>query len=344
MSSVLKIFGLAVICTILVFVTLVAIGVGSSPSSHVPAAESMPPVTLLDGVVREDHRFPCGPTTCAGWLYRPRDVEQPPIIVMGNGFSGTRDVGMPVFAETFARNGFAAFAFDYRYFGASGGSPRQLLNPWMQLDDWRAAVSFVRTLDEVNGEKLALWGTSMAGGLVVVIGAEDPGVSAIIAQVPAVDTDATAEGPQPTLGWVVRLLFTGWADIIQSIFSDTALMIPAFAPAGEFGMIPDGQSFNEVQTLMVPGSTYQNAIAARSFMTFDEYNPTVAWSNIKAPTLLLATQQDRLAPFEAVEAFANSNENVTMETFEGGHFDIYQKPLSDWGTKREVGFLEKVLR
>jgi pimeloyl-ACP methyl ester carboxylesterase len=322
---------------------IAAVALGCSPSAHAPAAEATPPVPLADGVVRTDLRFPCGPAICAGWLYLPAGVERPAVVVMGNGFSGTRDIGIPPFAEAFARAGLAAFAFDYRTFGASGGSPRQLVDPWMQLDDWRAALAFVRTLAEVDAGRLAVWGTSMGGGLVLVIGAEDSAVSAIVSQVPAVDADSEAEGPEFGLGWLARLLLTCWADLAWSVFSDDALLIPAFAAPGEFGMIVDDVSYRDFQKLLVPGSLYRNAIAARSIATIDEYDPAVAWERIRVPTLVIATREDRLAAFEAVERLAASNSHVVVETFEGGHFDVYVPPVSDWAGEREARFLVDAL-
>lgn len=314
-----------------------------APSVQAPPAESGPELVYENGTLRKDLRFPCTNATCAGWLYLPAPdpsaTRRPPVVVMGNGFSGTRDVGMPVFAETFAGSGIAAFAFDYRYFGASGGSPRQLIDPWAQLDDWRAALAYVRTLTEVDGERLAIWGTSMGGGLVLVIGAEDPDVRAIVAQVPAVDTNAEAEGPVIGLGWGVRLLFTAWGDLIRSAWSDEAVLIPAFAEEGGFGMIVDPRSHQDLQPMIPQRTTWRNAVAARSFTTFDEYNPAGSWNGIRVPTLVPATPEDRLAPFAAVEAFAAANANVTVETFAGDHFDIYQRPASDWAAPLEARFL-----
>jgi pimeloyl-ACP methyl ester carboxylesterase len=316
---------------------------GCGPPPQAPPADATPALQLAGGVIRHDLRFPCGSATCAGWLYLPPGVSDAPVVVMGNGFSGTRDVGMPPFAEGFARSGLAAFAFDYRCFGASGGSPRQLVDPWMQLDDWRAALDFVRTLDRVDAGRLAIWGTSMAGGLVLVIGAEDPGVSAIVAQVPAVDGSVEPAGPEVGVGWIVRLLLTGWADLLRSTFAGDALLIPAFAPPGEFGMIVDDVSYADLQKLPVSGSTYRNAIAARSFTTFDEYDPAVAWDGIRVPTLVVASRQDRLAAFEGVENFAAANARVKVETFEGGHFDVYLPPVSDWAVGVEAAFLAEKL-
>jgi alpha-beta hydrolase superfamily lysophospholipase len=330
-----------------VFATALFLGLGSAflgctPRTQAPAAEAASPVPLTGGVIRHDLRFPCGSTTCAGWLYEPPGVEDPPVVVMGNGFSGTRDVAIPPFAEAFARRGLAAFAFDYRCFGASGGSPRQLVDPWMQLDDWRAALAFVRGLDAVDGERLAIWGTSMGGGLVLVIGAEDAGVSAVVSQVPAVDSDAEAEGPEFGVALIARLLLTAWADLARSLVADDAILIPAFAEPGGFGMIVDDVSYRDLQKApdSSPESTYRNAIAARSITTFDNYNPADSWDALAAPTLVVATEADRLAAFEAVERLAAANPNVRVERFEGSHFDVYRPPVSEWAADTQASFLE----
>jgi hypothetical protein len=73
--------------------------------------------------------FDSGGIACAATLYRPFDTtEDVPCVVMGHGFSGTKDLGLAPYAEAFATNGMAVLAFDYRHFGASGGEPRQLVH------------------------------------------------------------------------------------------------------------------------------------------------------------------------------------------------------------------------
>src|ERR671925_204684 len=49
----------------------------------------------------------------------------------------------------------------------SEGEPRQLLNIRRQLDDWHAALAFARSLEEVDAERVGLWGSSFSGGHVV---------------------------------------------------------------------------------------------------------------------------------------------------------------------------------
>ncbi|MDL2424944.1 CocE/NonD family hydrolase, partial [Pseudomonas sp. BAgro211] len=83
--------------------------------------------------------------------------------------------------------GYACLVFDYRHFGDSEGMPRQLLDVKKQLQDWKAAVAFVRTQKEVNGRRVILWGTSFSGGHVLSTAAEDMQVAAVVSQCPFTD-------------------------------------------------------------------------------------------------------------------------------------------------------------
>jgi hypothetical protein len=40
-----------------------------------------------------------------------------------------------------------ALAFDYRHFGDSDGTPRQLLDIAHQLEDWQAAIAYARATE-----------------------------------------------------------------------------------------------------------------------------------------------------------------------------------------------------
>jgi hypothetical protein len=63
---------------------------------------------------------------------------------MAHGFSATRELRLDAYAERFAGAGIAALLFDYRYFGASGGEPRQLLDIRKQQQDYEAAPAYTR--------------------------------------------------------------------------------------------------------------------------------------------------------------------------------------------------------
>src|SRR5688572_6723951 len=113
---------------------------------------------------RLDVTFASHGDDCAAWLYLPADrAAAVPCVVMAHGFASTREEQLAAFGERFAQAGFAALIFDYRHFGDSGGEPRQLLDIGRQQDDYRAAVAYARTREEIDPARVALWGSSFSG-------------------------------------------------------------------------------------------------------------------------------------------------------------------------------------
>ncbi len=317
---------------------------GCSDGSQAPAAAISASISVSDGVERHDLRFACGETECAAWLFRPGGVAKPPVVVMGHGFAGTRDVALPCFAERFARAGLAALVIDYRHFGASGGSPRQLVDPWRQLEDWRAALAHARSRDDLDGARVAVWGTSLGAGHALLTAADDDNLRAVVVQAPLIDTSLEGEATFYGVGWVVRLLLHAWADLFGSWLGRDAVLVPVIAPAGGFGMIVDDAAFAAFEKLASPDSSYRNAVAARSILTFDEYDPAPRSAEITAPILLVASRGDRFAPFAAVEQLAVRAPNVTLDEIEGDHFDVYSSPVLERAAELEAAFLAEHLR
>ena len=97
---------------------------------------------------RRDVEFRSDGVTCRAWAYAPGEgVRRPaPCIVMAHGLGGTRDAALEPYAERFAEAGFHVLLFDYRYLGASDGEPRQHIDPWRQVGDYRDAITFASTL------------------------------------------------------------------------------------------------------------------------------------------------------------------------------------------------------
>lgn len=327
---------------ILALLAAAALALGCTPAAtESEAATPGAELRLADGVRRLDVRYPCGGSSCAAWLYLPPGDVRPPVVVMGHGFAGTRGVALPAFAERFARAGMAAFVFDYRGFGASGGGPRQLVDPWREEEDWKAAVAAARSLPEVDGARVALWGTSMGAGLALRTAASDGALRAVVAQAPLVDSGADGEESFPGVGWLVRLLATAWADIAIETAGGEPLRIPVLAPEGSFGMLVDDDAFAAFERLVAPGASYENAVVAHSVFRFDDWNPAPSAEAIAAPILLLAARGDRFVPYAAVEAFAARAPDARLEMLAGDHFDVYSPPVSDEAAARAIAFLSE---
>ncbi len=125
-------------------------------------------------------------------LYTPDSGSGPwPVVVMGGGWCYVKELIMPEYAEYFVAAGMAALIFDYRCLGASDGEPRQHLDPWKQIADYRSAIDAVSYLDQFKGildpERIGVWGISYAGGHALIVGALDPRVRCIVSQIPIID-------------------------------------------------------------------------------------------------------------------------------------------------------------
>lgn len=135
-----------------------------------------------------DVEFRSVDATVRGRLILPEGVKgKAPLLIMGGGWCYVKEIVMPHYAEGLVKAGCAVLMFDYRCLGASEGTPRQHIDPWKQIEDYRNAISYAATLPEIDAERIGVWGISYAGGHVLIVGAIDARVKCIVSNIPVVD-------------------------------------------------------------------------------------------------------------------------------------------------------------
>jgi uncharacterized protein len=120
-------------------------------------------------------------------LYLPAGPGPYPVIVMAGGWCYVKELRQPQYAEEFVEHGFAALIFDYRRMGASDGLPRQHIEPWDQIIDYKNAITYLETRDDIDPQRIGAWGISYSGGHVLILGAVDPRVKVVVSNVPVID-------------------------------------------------------------------------------------------------------------------------------------------------------------
>ncbi|PWW54953.1 alpha/beta hydrolase [Actinokineospora spheciospongiae] len=232
------------------------------------------------GAVRRDVWFESGGVRCAAWLYTPTAGEGPrPLVVMAHGLGAVREWRLDAFAERFAAQGWVVLVFDYRYLGASEGAPRQLLDIGDQLDDWRAALSYGRSLPGVDPERVAVWGTSFGGGHALRIASEDRAVAAVVAQCPFTD------GPASLLSRfrssplsVLWLIAAAVLDVVGSLFGAKPVLAPVVGVWWMPAFLVSPTAIAEASKLMPAGSRLSPrtaGVAARISAVGRGLSPTV---------------------------------------------------------------------
>jgi len=286
----------------------------------------------------------CG-TRCAAWLFLPEastSGKRPPIVVMAHGFGGQREMRLPAFAERFAARGLAALVFDYRCFGDSDGEPRNLIDPRRHLADWHAAIEHAIALPQVDGKRLALWGTSFSGGHVLAVGSKVPGISAIVSQVPFVGFDPrSVKMPLPQ---VARAVFAGLRDLARAARGASPYYVPIAGRPEEFAFLNTPDTMEAFQALVPPDSSWQNRAPARILFQMNRYRPVRNAGQIAAPVLLIAAEEDSLIPIRGVEAASQRIPNCEYVPLAGtGHFEPYTGEVFERVVEREAEFLSKHL-
>jgi alpha-beta hydrolase superfamily lysophospholipase len=107
-------------------------------------------------------------------------------VVLGHGF-GIRKESLIEQAEYLTAAGFVTLAIDHRTFGESGGEPRGTLFPLNLVEDYRNAISWLQHRDEVDPDRIGIWGISFGGGVVIMTAALDRRVKAVVAAAPIVN-------------------------------------------------------------------------------------------------------------------------------------------------------------
>jgi uncharacterized protein len=118
-----------------------------------------------------------------GDLYLPPDLragERRKAVIPLSGYQGLKGLQPARFARALVPLGYVCLAFDYRGFGHSEGHRGRLV-PQEQVEDARAAISFMETVPEVDPGAISLIGWALGGGVAIVTAADDPRVRCVVA-------------------------------------------------------------------------------------------------------------------------------------------------------------------
>ncbi len=276
---------------------------------------------------------------CAAWLYRPDRPGPYPIVVLAHGFAFTREARLDAYAAGFASAGFAALVFDYRHFGASDGQPRQLMDIKRQLDDWRAAIAYARSLDGIDGDRVALWGTSFSGGHVAALAAADPRIAAAISQVPYSGLGGRGRLPRPV--FLTRMIAAAVRDEVRGRLGRSPVFLPLVAEPGSgvFAPFVERGATVAIRELFPADCVWQNQFTPRVMLRLPRYRPFDAAGRIVCPWLVLVCDDDAVTPADQGAALASRAPRMELRRFPVGHFEVYRGEWFDRALAVQTEFL-----
>lgn len=270
---------------------------------------------------RHKVHFSSGGTECAAWYYPGSNGG---CVVMAGGAAVPKEPGTDRFAKRFNEAGFAVLAFDFRHLGESGGRPRQVIRIKEQLADWRAAIDFATAQPDTDPAKIALWGFSLSGGMLLQVAANDPRPAAVIAQSPLMDGPAAAVNASRHTTAVASLRLTGraLADALGGLLGRPPLLVPTAGEPGSLTILttPDAMDGDRALDPDRQYRDWQQTVAARFALRIAVYRPGRQAPRVRCPMLVVVCDQDRSAlPEPALKAAAQAP-RAEVVRLPGGHY------------------------
>jgi len=318
----------------------------SVPKQPLERAKQMPKeVGTKPSGPRKDVSFKVKGTSISAWLYLPEDLSAPvPCIIMGHGLGGTKDMGLEQYAVRYQEAGLAVLAFDYRHLGESEGEPRQLIWIPYQQQDYLAAIEYARGLEEIDPARIALWGTSLSGGHVIVAAARDNKIACVCAQVPWLDSYEAGREALKRVGikHVLRMVPHGQRDLVRSWFGLSPHKIPIAGKPGSIAVLADSEAWEGYGEL-VPDD-FINEVCARIVIRIDKYRPIKHIAKVRCPVLLQITDKDISHPLRSVEKIEKRlGKLAEVVHYPIGHFDIYVGSDFEKAVSDQLDFFKKHL-
>lgn len=246
-------------------------------------------MALTTGIHIRPVSIPCGFDSLRGELYLPRRTDTPPpVVLMAHDGDGERRASLPAHAWHFARRGLAVLVFEHAGMGDCAGSPRQWLDTDRHLAEYAAALDWLRHAPEVDARRIALWGSQLEGGHVLVTAARRAAqVRAVVAQHPHL------EGAFRNWSYPRRLRSGAlWGVAFDLLASAPVQPQPCIPVAPRRGAREDLPSHcgGRCRDCVPEGLTPINCVPARILVSSDSYRPLRDVRRIACPVLMVADE------------------------------------------------------
>jgi uncharacterized protein len=273
---------------------------------------------MSPALTTEDVSFMSEGHCLRGWLVRPDAGGPFPGVVMSSGFAGVKEgfLGNP-FHRVVAEAGVAVLLYDHANTGSSDGQPRQELDPVLQQRGYQDAITFLATRDDVDAERIGIWGTSYSGGHVLAVAAHDKRVAAVVSQAMTISGHRNLLRRRGPDGY--EALRRSWAEErIRLARGEPATLVQAFADDSESVRYQANRPLDEREH-------WRNQVTVRTWELYDEYEPAAFIERIApTPLLMIVPLDDTMTPTEdALGAYERAGDPKRLVTVPGTHYAVY---------------------
>lgn len=255
-----------------------------------------------------------------GTVYAPDDVgaNKLPLVIVCSGYQGFNEFYPRLFSRYLTKSGYLCLGFDYRGFAESGGPRGRVVLP-EQVEDIKNAVTFARTLPQVDEEKIDLLGWGMGAANVVELAATDKRVKAVAAVNGFYDGERWLKSTHTSESWN-ELLKAVEEDRVRRVTTGKSKRVEPFH---HYSLDPDTENYvqAELDPLIEASGTRVDLQLTESILAAKPEDVAAAIS--PRPLFVGHGKDNKLHPPQAAEElYAKAKEPKTLYWIDGKHNDF----------------------
>jgi fermentation-respiration switch protein FrsA (DUF1100 family) len=264
-----------------------------------------------------------------GSLFRPENYEGKssllPGVLVAGAMTGVKEQVAGSYAERIAKSGFVTLAIDHRHFGESEGEPRQHEDPAKKMEDFKNAISFLSTIEDIDREKIGACGISMGGGYMLQLAAFDRRIKAVSIVASGLNLGDTLV---EMLGKEGIINFLKEHNKARQKHYETGVVqyIPAVATDNKPAAMTGDEPFEYYGTSRAWSPGWVNRYTTESIENLMSYN-AVTYAHLVSPTPLLIVhgRKDRYClPKFAQQVYDEAGETKEIMWLDtSNHIDLY---------------------
>lgn len=287
--------------------------------------------------------FKCFGTKIVGNLFTPenyKEGEKLPAIIVVTPATGVKEQVAGTYANKLAEKGFITLAFDHRTYGESDGEPRSTEDIFMKSEDIKSAVSYVRSLEQVDKDKIGVTGICGGAGYLVQTAAGERRIKALA----TISGTLMLKGTVAAAGGEAILQMAGEA---RQLYDETGKV--TYVPGIPTPTAESNQFAREAYDYYVGNQdkypTWKNQIAVFAFANLAAFDiQNIAPSLAPTPVLFIAGSNAMTGPLSQ-NAYDNAKEPKELYWVDGAtHISMYhnEEHINQATEKLDEFFKEKL--
>ncbi|KAI4710110.1 hypothetical protein J4E89_005342 [Alternaria sp. Ai002NY15] len=267
-----------------------------------------------------------------------------PAVIITPGFNCVKEMFVPDVAEQFQKNGITALIYDPRTLGLSDGLPRNDIDPARQVSDYSDAVTFVKSLPNVDPSMIGIWGMSFSGVIALSATALDPRIRFCIAICPLLNLEYEASKFPKVLAKLQQ-------DRESQLTGNKPLYVPVLTAEGKnpagMGLGADKEEFDYMVNAKTRGAPrHENHTTFQSYYKIKLWQPQGIMRYLdRTPVLMVVPELDQISPPEAqIALHATFPEPKVLHIAPGkGHLDVLSGDDFPMLSDLQAAFVKKIV-